>query len=167
MVPARVMPSFDIVSKLDFNEVDNALQQALKELSQRFDFKGTDTTLVREEKQVTLESADDYKVKAALDVFQTKLVKRNVNLKSLKPGKIEPATKGRGRQVIELQDGIEIDLARRIVKEIKDSKIKVQVAIQGDTVRVSGKKRDDLQEAIALVRGKDLPLPLQFINFRD
>jgi cyclic-di-GMP-binding protein len=161
------MPSFDVVSKLDFNEVDNAVMQAMKELSQRFDFKGTDTTLVREDKSVTLDSADDYKVKAALDVFQTKLVKRGVNLKSLNLGKIEPSAKGRARQTIDLKDGIEIDLARQIVKEIKDSKIKVQVAIQGDSVRVSGKKKDDLQDAIALLRGKEYPLPLQFTNYRE
>jgi cyclic-di-GMP-binding protein len=161
------MPSFDIVSKLDFNEVDNAVMQTTKEVIQRFDFKGSNTTVEREEKKITIDSADDYKVKATVDVLQTKLVKRGVSLKCLKLGKIEPAAGGRVRQVIDLQDGIDVDRGREIIKEIKDAKLKVQSSFQGDAVRVSGKKRDDLQEAIALVRAKDYPIPLQFINYRD
>ena len=161
------MPSFDIVSKLDFNEVDNAVMQTMKEVIQRFDFKGTHTKVIREEKVLTIDSADDYKVKATMDVLQTKLVKRGVSLKSLKPGKIEPAAGGRARQVIDLQDGIDVDRGREIIREIKDSKLKVQSSFQGDAVRISGKKKDDLQDVIALIRAKDYPIPLQFINYRD
>jgi cyclic-di-GMP-binding protein len=161
------MPSFDIVSALNLAEVDNAVMQAMKELIQRFDFKGSDTKVVREEKLITIDSADDYKVKAALDVLETKLVKRGVSLKSLKMNNIEPAAGGRARQKIDLQDGIDSDRAREISKMIRDSKIKVQASIQGDAVRVTGKKKDDLQEVITMLRQKDFPLPLQYVNFRE
>jgi uncharacterized protein YajQ (UPF0234 family) len=161
------MPSFDIVSKLDFNEVDNAVNQTVKEVTQRFDFKGSNTTVEREEKKITIDSSDDYKVKASLDVLQSKLAKRGVSLKSLKSGNVEPSAGGRARMIIDLQDGIDVDRGREIIREIKDAKLKVQSSFQGDAVRVSGKKRDDLQEAIALVKAKDYPIPLQFINYRD
>jgi cyclic-di-GMP-binding protein len=167
MLVARTMPSFDIVSKLDLAEVDNALNQATKELGQRYDFKGTDTKLTRAEKVLTLESADEYKLKAAYDVLQSKLVKRGVSLKSLKENKIEPASKGRARQTFDLLDGIDGEKSKELVKKIKDSKLKVQASYQDQQVRVTGKKKDDLQEAIALVKGMDFSLPLQFMNFRD
>ncbi len=161
------MPSFDIVSKINLAEVDNAVMQASKELIQRFDFKGTDTKVDREDKTVTIESADDYKVKAALDVLQSKLVKRNVSLKSLKLKDIEPSAGGRARQKLELLDGIDSENAKELTKTIRDSKMKVQASIQGDAVRVTGKKRDDLQEVIGMMKALDFVLPLQFINFRD
>ena len=161
------MPSFDVVSQLNLAEVDNAVQQATKELIQRYDFKDTNTTVVRDDKAVTIESTDDYKVNAALDVLQNKFVKRNVSLKSMKTNPIEPAAKGRARLKIDLTDGIDSERAREIVKKIKDAKLKVQASIQEQQVRVSGKKKDDLQEAIALIRSVDFPIPLQFINFRD
>jgi hypothetical protein len=161
------MPSFDIVSKLDLAEVDNALHQAQKELAQRYDFKDTATSLVRSEKVITLESADDYKVKAAYDVLQGKLVKRGVSLKALKPGKIEPAAKGRARQAIDLLDGIDADRGRELMKKIKEMNLKVQCSMQEAQVRVTGKKRDDLQAVIQALRAADFPLALQTINFRD
>lgn len=161
------MPSFDVVSQLNLAEVDNAVNQAAKELLQRYDFKGTNTKVSREDKVLTVESTDDYKVKAAVDVLKSKLVKRNVSLKALKSHDVEPAAGGRARQKIDLQEGIDKDRAKEITKKIKDTKLKVQPSIQGDAVRISGKKKDDLQEVIALLKSADFPLPLQFINFRD
>jgi len=161
------VPSFDIVSKLNLAEVDNALNQANQEVVQRYDFKGTDTILVREGNMIKIESADDFKVKAVLDVLQTKLTKRGVSLKALKAGKIEPGPKGRAKQQIDLIDGIDQERAKELVRKIKDSKLKVQAAIQGTEVRVTGKKKDDLQASIALCRQEDFPLALQFVNFRD
>ncbi len=161
------MPSFDIVSQINLAEVDNAINQANKELTQRFDFRGSNSKINRDNLVVTIDSSDDYKVKAAYDVLQSKLVKRNVSLKSVQPENIEPAAGGRARQKLNLIQGIEQDRAREIIKKIKASKIKVQSSIQGDELRISGKKRDDLQETIALVKEMDLPLSLQFINFRD
>lgn len=161
------MPSFDIVSTVDLAEVDNAINQANKELTQRFDFRGTKSEIRREELVITIDSSDDYKVKASYDVLQSKLVKRQVSLKSVQPGTIEAASGGRARQKLDLIQGIEQEKAREIIKKIKASKIKVQAAIQGDELRISGKKRDELQETIALVKGLDMPLPLQFVNFRD
>jgi uncharacterized protein YajQ (UPF0234 family) len=161
------MPSFDVVSQVDMQEVDNALNQARKELEQRYDFKDSRTEITLDKDGLTINSTDDFKVKAALDILQSKLVRRNVPLKSLLPGKIEPAGGGRSKQSIKIQQGIDADKARAIVKAVKDAKLKVQSAVQGDQVRVTGKKRDDLQAAIALLRQEDFGLPLQFINFRD
>lgn len=161
------MPSFDIVNEIDFAEIDNALNQANKELTQRFDFKGSNTTIERKDKEIMVNSADDYKVQAAVDVLQAKLAKRSVSLKSLELGKIEPAASGRAKQNIKVLEGIEKDKAKELIKTIKDSKLKVQASIQGETVRVTGKKRDDLQEVISLLKGLDFSLPLQFNNFRD
>lgn len=161
------MPSFDIVNEIDFAEVDNALNQANKELTQRFDFKGSNTTIERKDKEIMVNSADDYKVQAAVDVLQAKLAKRSVSLKSLELGKVEPAASGRAKQNIKVLEGIEKDKAKELIKTIKDSKLKVQASIQGETVRVTGKKRDDLQEVITLLKGLDFSLPLQFNNFRD
>jgi uncharacterized protein YajQ (UPF0234 family) len=161
------MPSFDVVSKVDWHEVDNALQQARKELAQRYDFKGSNTELELKDEVFVLESADDYKVGAAYEVLLGKLAKRSVPLGALEKGEIQPAAGGRARQEIKVRSGVDTETAKRIVKAIKGTKMKVQGAIQSDSVRVSGKKRDDLQEIIALLKEEDFGLPLQFENFRD
>jgi cyclic-di-GMP-binding protein len=161
------MPSFDVVSIVDPQEIDNALNQTRKEIGQRYDFKGTKTEIREEENAIHITSDDDFKVKAVVDVLQSKLVRRGINLKALVYGKIEPAAGGLAKQTITVQQGIDTDKARAIVKLVKDSKIKVQSQIQADQVRISGKKRDDLQAAIQLLKAQDLGLPLQFINFRD
>jgi uncharacterized protein YajQ (UPF0234 family) len=160
------MPSFDIVSKVQWNEVDNALGQAQKELSQRFDFKDTDTSVEKVEDGLLIKSASEDRCKAAWKVVEDKLVKRKVPLKNIEVGEVEAAGKG-ARMNIKIKEGIESEHAKDIVRRIKDSKIKVQASIQEQQVRVTGKNRDDLQSAIALVRGAGLPLELQFINFRD
>ncbi len=161
------MPSFDIVSQLNMQEVDNAVSQTSKEIQQRYDFKDTNSKILREAKLIKIDSTDDSKVAAVYDVLQSKLVKRGVSLKSVEPKKVEVASGGRAKQEIVLKDGIESENAKEIVKIIKDLKLKVQPSIQGDTVRVTGKKKDDLQEAIVAIRGADYKLPLQFNNFRD
>ena len=161
------MPSFDVVSNVSWHEIDNALQQATKELGQRFDFRGSDTKIELKEKVFHVESADEYKVGAAVEVLREKLAKRKVPLEALDPGKIEPAGGARARQEIKIRCGIETEIAKKIVKHIKDSKLKVQAAIQGDAVRVSGKSRDDLQTVIANLKGGTFGQPLQFENFRD
>jgi len=161
------MPSFDIVSKVDPQEVDNALNQTRKEVGQRYDFKGSKTEIRDEGNEIHIVSDDDFKVKAVVDVLQSKLVRRGISLKALVYGNIEPAAGGLAKQTITVQQGIDTDKAKHIVKLIKDAKLKVQAQIQADQVRVSGKKRDDLQSAIQLLKGQDLDLPLQFTNFRD
>ncbi len=161
------MPSFDVVSQVDRQEVDNALNQTRKEVGQRYDFKGTKTEIRAEEDTIHIVSDDEFKVKAVVDVLQSKLVRRGVSLKALVYGKIEPAAGGLAKQTITVQQGIDSDRARHIVKLVKDSKLKVQCQIQGDQVRVSAKKKDDLQAVIQLLKEQDLELPLQFINYRD
>jgi hypothetical protein len=162
------MPSFDIVSRLELQEVDNALNQARKEVAQRFDFRGTDTEITRDsEEDIQIRSADEFKVKAVLDVLTGKLAKRGVPLKAFKPGPVEPGPGGTAKQRIVLQQGVPTERAREIVKLIKQTKLRVQAAIQGDEVRISGKSRDDLQAAIARIKEADFDLPLQFVNFRD
>ncbi|MCL6597304.1 YajQ family cyclic di-GMP-binding protein [Alicyclobacillus macrosporangiidus] len=159
--------SFDVVSEVDLQEVQNAVQQALKEISTRFDFKGSKSDIEFDGKGViTLLSDDEYKLNALRDVLESKLVKRGVSLKALRPGKIEPAAGGTVRQAVRLQQGIEQDVAKQITKLVKDTKLKVQVSIQGDQLRVSGKSRDDLQAVIRTLREADLPVPLQFTNYR-
>lgn len=160
--------SFDIVSKVDLQEVSNAIQQALKELHQRYDLKDSHSNIEMEGKDaIILTSADDYKLKAVNDVFQGKLVKRGVSLKGLTYGKIEPAANSTVRQKVTLQQGLSTEKAKEIVKYIKDSKKKVQASIQGDFVRVSGKDRDSLQDIIAALRGQDFGIDMQFINYRS
>jgi uncharacterized protein YajQ (UPF0234 family) len=161
------MPSFDVVSKVDPQEVDNALNQTRKEIGQRYDFKGTKTEITNQDNEIQILSDDNFKVKAVVDVLQSKLVRRGVSLQALVYGNIEPAAGGLAKQTITVQQGIETEKARQIVKLVKDAKLKVQSQIQGDQVRISGKKRDDLQAAIQLLKAQDLSLPLQFINFRD
>ena len=160
--------SFDIVSKVDLQEVSNAIQQALKEIHTRFDLKNSKSTIELEGKEaVVLQSEDEFKLKAVNDVLQQRLVKRGVPLKALTYGTIEPAAGSTVRQRISMQQGIPTEKAREIVKLIKDSKKKVQASIQGDTVRVSGKDRDTLQEIIALLRNTDLGIDMTFTNYRS
>jgi uncharacterized protein YajQ (UPF0234 family) len=160
--------SFDIVSKIDMQEVDNALNQARKEIIQRYDFKGSKTSLDLNQKELELVliSDDEFKLKAVIDILQNKLIKRSVPLKALSYGNIEPASGGTVRQIIKLQSGIEKDNARLIVKMIKDTKLKVQSQIMDDQVRVSGKSKDDLQTIMNMVRNADLPFATQFVNYR-
>jgi uncharacterized protein YajQ (UPF0234 family) len=159
--------SFDIVSNVDLQEVRNAVNQAEKEIATRYDLKKAAADLRLEGEEISLEAADDFSLNQALEVVKTKLVKRNVNLKSLRYGKIEPASGGRARQKITLQQGIPQETAKKLVAEIKAKKLKVQAAIQGDTVRVSGKNRDDLQTVIATLKAMDLDVPLTFTNYRS
>jgi uncharacterized protein YajQ (UPF0234 family) len=161
------MPSFDVVCEIDLQEVDNAVNQTLREVGQRFDFKNTGTELRRDGHVLHLQSVDDFKVRALGDLLRERLAKRHVPLKALTAGEIEAAGGGRAKQTITLQSGIASDKAREIVKLVKDAKLKVQAAIQADQVRVSGKKRDDLQNVIALLRERDLGIAMQFTNFRD
>jgi cyclic-di-GMP-binding protein len=159
--------SFDIVSKIDLQEVSNAIQQALKEIHTRFDLKDSKSNIALEGKDaIVLTSIDEYKLKAINDVFQQKLAKRGVPLKGLTYEAIEPAAGSSVRQRISLQQGIPIEKAREIVKVIKNSKQKVQASIQGDLVRVSGKDRDTLQAIIALIKQNDFGIDMQFTNYR-
>ncbi len=161
------MPSFDIVSKVQWNEVDNAYNQASKEITQRFDFKDTETSLEKSADAITIRSGSEERAKAALNVLQDKLVKRKVSLRFTEPGKPEPTGKGGARIVLKIKEGIEVEKARAIVQIIKDSKLKVQASIQDAQVRVSGKNKDDLQNVIVRVRAQDLGVELQFVNMRD
>jgi cyclic-di-GMP-binding protein len=164
---AVAMPNFDIVSKVQWNEVDNAFNQASKEIAQRFDFKDTETTLEKTEEALTIRSSSEERAKAALAVLQDKLVKRKVSLRFTDPGKPEPTGKGGSRIVVTIKEGIEVEKARAIVQTVKDAKLKVQASIQESQVRVSGKNKDDLQAAIQLLRQQDFGVDLQFVNFRD
>lgn len=161
--------TFDIVSKIDLAEVNNAVQQALKEIHQRYDLKDSKSEIQLNEKdhKVVLASADEFKLKAVTEVLEQKLVKRKVPLKGLSFGPITPAAGSSVRQEIALQQGISTEKAREIVKAVKDSKKKVQASIQGDLVRISGKDRDTLQEVIALLRGHDFGIDMQFTNYRS
>jgi cyclic-di-GMP-binding protein len=160
--------SFDIVSEIDWQEVDNAINQARKEILQRYDFKGSKSTIEynQKDKTITIMGDDDYKTKAIIDMLQNKFVKRSIPLKSMKYKPQEQASGGMIRQVIEVQQGISKDNAKLIVKVIKDSKLKVQAAIQDEQVRVSSRDKDLLQEAIALVKGAELDFAVQFTNYR-
>lgn len=161
--------SFDIVSKIELPEVSNAVQQSVKEVQQRFDLKDSRSTIELNEKdnKILLHSRDEYTLKAVIDILQSKLVKRKIPLKGLTFGTITPAASSSVRQEITLQQGIPAEKAREIVKTIKDSKKKVQASIQGDLVRVAGKDRDSLQEVMAVLRGADFGIDVQFINFRS
>src|SRR5579872_4178190 len=160
--------SFDVVSKIEMPEVVNAVQQALKEIHQRFDLKDSHSNIEVNEKEnkITLTSKDDFKLKAVVDILQSKLVKRQVPLKGLTYGEVIAAAGSTVRQEITLQQGISIEKAREIVKKVKDSKLKVQASIQGDFVRVAGKDRDTLQSVIKLLRDSDFGIDMQFINYR-
>ena len=159
--------SFDIVSKVDYAEVTNAINQTVKEVSQRFDFKGSKAEVTLEDKDLVLSAEDETKLRNMNDILQTKLVKRNVPLKALSYEKIEAAAGGTVRQTVKIQQGIPGDKTKEIVKFIKDAKLKVQAAIQGDVVRVSGKDRDVLQETIAALKKHDFGIDMQFDNYRS
>ncbi|HKE40599.1 MAG TPA: YajQ family cyclic di-GMP-binding protein [Casimicrobiaceae bacterium] len=161
------MPSFDIVSEVNQVEVRNAVEQANREISTRFDFKGSDARVEHKDKELTLYADDEFKLKQVTDVLIAKLTRRNVDVRSLKYGNIEKMSGDKVKQVVTIRVGVEQDLAKKIVKQLKDSKLKVQSSIQGDAVRVSGAKRDELQSAIALVKKSVTDFPLQFGNFRD
>ena len=158
--------SFDVVSKTDMQEVSNAIQQAQKELAQRFDFKGSKSSIELTAEEIVLVSDDEGKLRSVIDILESKLVKRKVSLKALDYGKIEPSAMGTVRQRATIVQGIESEKAKAIVRTIKDAKLKVQAAIQSDQVRVTGRTKDDLQRAIALVKENDFGIPLQFTNYR-
>ena len=161
------MPSFDIISQVNQVEVRNAIDQANKELSTRFDFKGSNARAELADKALSLYADDDFKMKQVIDIVAGKLTKRGVDIRALKYGEIEKVAGNKVKQVVTIRVGVDQELAKKIVKLIKDAKMKVQASIQGDTVRVSGAKRDDLQAAIALVRKSITDFPLQYENFRD
>jgi cyclic-di-GMP-binding protein len=160
------MPSFDIVSEINLHEVTNAVDQASREVDQRFDFKGTGAKFEQKEAVLTLSAPADFQLKQMLEILKLKLSKRGIDVACLKVD--EPVTTGQtARQVVTLRQGVDVELGKKIQRLIKDAKLKVQAGIQDKQVRVSGKSRDDLQSAIALVRKSELELPLQFTNFRD
>ncbi len=162
------MPSFDAVSDLDMMEVENALQHARKEIAQRFDFKGTSTEVTRQEDgAILLKANSDGRVDAAYTVLMEKFAKRSVPLEGLDPQPIEPAAGGHVKRLVKLRRGLKQEDAKKIVALVKGSGLKVQAGIQGEAVRITGKKRDDLQEAMALIRGGNLGIPIQFQNFRE
>ena len=161
------MPSFDIVSRVDLAEVDNALNALKREIGQRFDFKGSKSSVERVESTLTIIADDEGKLKQVHELLKAHFARRKVDARVLDFQAVEKASQNTLRQVVKLRQGVTADLAKQIVKTVKDSKLKVQVAIQGDEMRVTGKKRDDLQEAIALVRDSKVDQPLQFVNMRD
>lgn len=161
------MPSFDVVSKVALHEIDNAVQQTSKEISTRFDFRDTSAEIERTEEGIVLRANSENRLEAALSVLREKLAKRKVSLRSIDPQKAVPAASSTYRQLIKLQQGITPEKAKEVVKFLKDSKLKIQPAIQGDAVRVSGKKKDDLQACIAALRQQDFGIELQYENFRD
>ncbi len=160
--------SFDAVSKIDMQEVDNALNQARKEIAQRYDFKGSKTSidLDSKEKTVTIISDDDFKLKSVMDILQSKMIKRGISIKALKYGKIEPAAGGTVRQVITLQSGIDKENAKKITTLVKNSNLKVQAQIMGDQIRISGRSKDDLQAIMQMIRDADFAFAVQFVNYR-
>jgi hypothetical protein len=158
--------SFDVVSQFDRQELVNAVNQAQREITTRYDFKDTGASIELGEEEITLQGPSDFKLKAMVDVLQSKFVKRNLSLKILKPGPIEPAAKGSVRQKLELQEGIDDELARNLVKQIKQISPKVQPRIQGDLIRVSSREKDLLQTVIQALKAQETSVPLQFINYR-
>lgn len=160
------MPSFDVVSEVDMQEVTNAVDQANREVATRFDFKGTQSSFEREGAVVTMRTESEFQLKQMLDILQSKLHRRGVDIACLAVD--EPQTTGKeARQTATVRQGLDADLCRKLVKTVKDAKLKVQAAVQGDKIRVSGKKRDDLQKVIAILRDTKVDMPLQFVNFRD
>jgi cyclic-di-GMP-binding protein len=160
------MPSFDVVSEVDMQELRNAVDQTRREIDTRYDFKGTAAAIELNEMELTLFGDAEFQVDQVMDILVQKISKRGIDVGCLEPGKLEEGG-GKARRIVKVLAGIETDTARKIVKLIKEAKLKVQAAIQGDKVRVTGKKRDDLQEVIALLRQADVGLPLQYNNFRD
>ena len=161
------MPSFDIVSTVDMQEVDNAVNQTVKEIAQRYDFKGSKSQVTIEKDTIKILADDDFRLKAIIDILQSKCIKRGISVKALQYGKAEPASGGMVRQVITIQQGISKEKGKELNVIIKESKLKVQSQIQEDQLRVTGKNIDDLQEIIKLLKGKDLGVELQFVNFRS
>ena len=160
--------SFDIVSEVDLQEVDNALNQARKEIAQRYDFKDSKSSIDfnTKEKQIVIISDDDFKLKSVVDIVQSKLIKRSVPIKALDYGKVEPAANSTVRQIVSLRVGIDKENSKKVVKIIKDSKLRVQAQIMDDQIRVTGKSKDDLQDVMKIVREEDLPFATQFVNYR-
>lgn len=158
--------SFDIVSKVDLQELSNAINQAMREIENRYDFRGSKSEIKQEKNEVIVISDDEYKLNAVIDVLQSKLVRRGISLKSLEYGKVEPAASGTVRQTITIKQGIDRETAKVINTMIRDSKLKVKSQIQGDQIRVSGKSKDDLQRVMAMCREADLPVDVQFVNLR-
>jgi hypothetical protein len=167
MFPMAKENSFDIVSQVDLQEVTNAVNQAVKELKTRFDFKGSRSEIGFDGKEITLVGDDEFKLKNVVDILEARLVKRGINLKALRYGRIEPAARDTVRQRVDLVQGLDRDIARVIVKLVKDSKLKVQASVQGEQVRISGKNRDDLQAIIKILKDQEFNIPLQFINYRS
>jgi uncharacterized protein YajQ (UPF0234 family) len=161
------MPSFDVVSKVNLMELDNALNTAAKEVAQRYDFRGTGTTLERTPEGIVIRTSDEPHLTAAVTVLRERMAKRNVSQRCLDQQTLEQAAAKTVRQLVKIKQGIESETAKKMVKAIKDAKLKVQASIQGDELRVTGKNRDDLQSAIALLKRDDFGLDLQFVNFRD
>lgn len=161
------MPSFDIVSQVNQQEVKNAVEQANKEIANRYDFKGSDARIEQKDYELTVFADDEFKLGQVLDVLRNRLAKRNVDVRTLDVGTLEKVSGDKVKQPVKVTVGIQVEKGKTIVKLLKDAKLKVQGSIQGDTVRVQGAKKDDLQAAIALVRQKVTDQPLQFINFRD
>ena len=161
------MPSFDVVSKLDMQEIDNSISNSMKEITQRYDFKGSNSKIERIDKIITLTTEDELKAKQVLDILNGHIIKRNVDTRSIKLKNSESASGNTIRQTFDLIEGVDQDISKKIISTIKSSKMKVQVKIQGNELRVSGAKRDNLQEAIQIIKDLDLPVPLQYVNFRD
>lgn len=161
------MPSFDVVCEADLTEVRNAVDQVVREIDTRFDFKGSDTRVELSGHVITIQAEDDFKAGQVMEILNNKMARRKVDLRFLDPGEVRPAAGDRVTQVVNLRNGIDQALAKQLVKTIKAAKIKVQASVQGDQLRVSGKKRDDLQQTMALVRESVPDLPLGFVNFRD
>mgnify|MGYP003585167855 FL=1 len=159
--------SFDVVSEVDMQEVDNAVNQTVKEINQRFDFRGSKAAISLEEDKIKVIADDDYKLTSVIDILRTKAVKRGISLKNLDYGKVEAASHGTVRQLITIKKGISKDKGKEIVAAIKESKLKLQAQIMDDQVRISGKDKDELQKAIALLRQKDFAVELQFVNLRS
>ncbi|MGH8291883.1 MAG: YajQ family cyclic di-GMP-binding protein [Gammaproteobacteria bacterium] len=161
------MPSFDVVSKVNLAELTNTVDQVSREIGTRYDFKGTSAKIERQENLLTLYADSEFQLKQVQDILYQRAAKRGIDVASFDPQKIESIAGDKAKQIINVKQGIDKELAKKIVKLIKDSSLKVQAAIQGEEVRVTGKKRDDLQAAITLLRGAKLGQPLQFVNFRD
>ena len=160
------MPSFDVVSEIDKHELTNAIDQTNREVGNRFDFKGSNAKVEEEETGLLIDAQSEFQIRQVLDILHQKMTKRGLDISALEEKPVEEGA-GRARMHVVVRQGIDTDTAKKIVKQVKESKIKVQAAIQGEQVRITGKKRDDLQQVIALLRGADIGLPLQFSNFRD
>ncbi len=167
LIQTLIMPSFDIVSEVDKQEIRNAVDQVNKEVSTRFDFKGSDARVEQTDFQLAIFADDEFKLEQVLDILRTKLTKRNVDVRCLDKGSIEKISGNKVKQIVTVKTGLDSELAKKIVRNIKDSKLKVQASIQGETVRVAGAKKDSLQEAIQCVKKLINDFPLQFQNFRD